>query len=177
MSKPKGWLARESYRVLQGPLVFLLPTGSPSSVLRSWPPSAGPFCRLEEVPLSCLSKGRVFLGGCGHHRVTLIRDVKRDVGNLLLRPTLSSLRRRLQVEKSPVGTATELSAPEYLQEGNVLRPAPCALEARDTADASELMHLRLRCEICLLGRFVSLLELNELSPTWPREPRLVAGWR
>lgn len=37
MSKPKGWLARESYRVLQGPLVFLLPTGPPSSVLRSWP--------------------------------------------------------------------------------------------------------------------------------------------
>lgn len=83
--------------------------------------SAGPFYRLEEVHLSCLSKGRGSLGDCGHHRVTLIRDVKGDVGNLLLLPTLSSLRRRLQVEKSPVGTATELSAPEYLQEGNVLR--------------------------------------------------------
>lgn len=73
--------------------------------------SAGPFHRLEKVHLSCLSKGRGSFGGCGHRRVTLIRDVKRDVGNLLLLPTLSFLRRRLQVEKSPVGTTTELSVP------------------------------------------------------------------
>lgn len=35
VSKPKGWPARESYRVFQGSVVFLLSTGSPSSVLRS----------------------------------------------------------------------------------------------------------------------------------------------
>lgn len=99
MSKPKGWLEKESYRLLQGPLAFLLPTGSPSSLLRSWSRQG---LRLEEVHLS---KRRGSLGGFGHHRVTLIRDVKGNVGNLLLLPTLFSLRRRLQVEKSPVGAA------------------------------------------------------------------------
>lgn len=102
MSKPKGWLGKESYGLRQGPLAFLLPTGSPSSLLRSWSRQG---LRLEEVHLSCLSKRRGSLGGFGHHRVTLIRDVKGNVGNLLLLPTLFSLRRRLQVEKSPVGAA------------------------------------------------------------------------
>lgn len=62
MCKPKWRLEKESYSLLQGPLAFLLPTGSPSSLLRSWSRQG---LRLEEVHLSCLSKRRASLGGFG----------------------------------------------------------------------------------------------------------------
>lgn len=61
-------------------------------------------------------------------RVTLIRDVKGDFGNPLLppAPSAASLRRRLQVEKSPVGrTAAEASkAAPCLRNSSRREPSP-----------------------------------------------------
>lgn len=118
--------------------------------------------RPEEVRLPRLSKGRGSLGGCGRHRVTLIR-------NLLLLPALSSLRRRLQVEKSPVGAATDISTPEYLWEGNFSTRLPAPWRP------GKLLVLRswILWGTCCFGPFANLLEQSELSPTWARE----AGWQ
>lgn len=169
MSKPKGWLEKESYCSLQGPLAFLLPTGSPPFLSRSWSRQG---LRLEEVHLSCLSKRRGSLGASGITELHLSETVKGNVGTLLLLPTLFSLRRRLQVEKSPVGADWELSTPEYLQGRNFVRfPAP------RMPGAVLMLGSWLCLGICRLGLFANLLELNELSLTWARGARLEAGWQ
>lgn len=105
MSGPKGRLAGKSHGKLLSPCAFPRLPRSHQSLLRRRL-QARPFSRLEEAHLS-FPKDEFprELREAQRGRVTLIRNVKGDFGNPLLPPAPSTalLRRRLQVEKSPVG--------------------------------------------------------------------------
>lgn len=122
VSKPKRWLTRESYRMLQGPLAFLLPTGFPSPLLLSWFRSAVPLPAGGSPFLLFQRKG--LPRGLRASQSYTYQSCERQ--HWKPAPPTHTLRRRLQVEKSPVGAAAEMSAPEYLQEGNLSTrlPAP-----------------------------------------------------
>lgn len=171
MCKPKWRLEKESYRLLQGPLAFLLPTGSPSSIpfaeLVSAGPSPGrgsPFLPFQKKGLPrglWASQSYTYQRSKGEHWKPAPR------AHTLLSPPPPA------GGKVTSGSSLRTLCPRISSGRKLLRPAPCALEA-----AALLMFGRwLRLGTCRLGPFANFLELNELSPTWAREARLEAGWQ
>ena len=147
MSGPKRLLAGKSRGKLLSPFVFpRLPTSPQSPLQRRF--QARPFRRLEEAHLSFPEKGVPWeLREVQRCPVTLIRDVKGEFGNPLLPPPAATalLRRRLQVEKSPVGRKGSGSSPgglcpEILEDWNLCRRSLCALESRGLAAARDPAH-------------------------------------
>lgn len=141
--------------------------------------SAGPFRRLEEVHLSCLSKGRRSLGGCGHHRVTLNQRCER--GRWKPAPPTHTL---LPPPPPAGGKVTSGNSNRTFCPPNVFRKGKFSARLPAPWKPGTPPMLRSLCisgsagrPVSSAGRFASLLELNEPSPTWAREPRLEAGWR
>lgn len=156
MSWPKGPLAGKSRGKLLSPFAFPQLPRSHQSIYRAGS-RPGPCAAWRRLTFPFPRKGLPQeLREVQRGLVTLIRDVKGDFGNLLLPPAPATLFLcRGQVEKSPVGRNGRgnfqgrpnfqgCPCPEILDNGNVRRPALCALESRGSAAAREPAHPRPR---------------------------------